>query len=275
MVTHEAWSLRDVKTIYHMKDGVITETEHITKDKTVAESLSKNLFKQLSSTKTEGNKGNKEGEKSAEKEGEKIEQLSAHLLSNFLLRGYTMEENQRFENILNDLFNEKIDVKKFKELISKPFDEGGVGLWKKKTESISAYLKEIMEKRKDIESIYHLIEKNPEAPVFDEIYHIRDWLIKGYTGELTPWQVMSLDQVISDRIHNLITEAQVPDLLDLSKNKFGVGLSFRAAHLMAEKLELILNNGTNIPPSTENSNSDSQISKESAEDIANVSLKKL
>jgi hypothetical protein len=34
-------------------------------------------------------------------------------------------------------------------------------------------------------------------------------------------------------------------MLDLSSNKFGVGLSFRAAQVMAEKLELILNGENN------------------------------
>ena len=48
MVTHEAWSLRDVKTIFHMKDGIIAETEH-TKPGSLSESLSEHLNKQLSS----------------------------------------------------------------------------------------------------------------------------------------------------------------------------------------------------------------------------------
>jgi energy-coupling factor transporter ATP-binding protein EcfA2 len=257
MVTHEAWSLRDVKTIFHMKDGVVTDVEHITAKKSVAESLSGHLFKQLSSTDSAATKENT------------VERISAKLLSNFLLRGYSMEEIARFEELLNGLFGSKIDAKEFKNLISKPFTEGGVGLWKKKATNIASYLEEIVNKRKDIEGVYHLIEKNTEAPIFDEILHVREWLIKGYTGELTPWQIMSLDQIISDRIRNLITAKEVPDLLDLSKNKFGVGLSFRAAHLMAEKLELILNNGE------ESSKNVGNTSSSPVEDIANDSLKKL
>lgn len=261
MVTHEAWSLRDVKTIFHMKDGVITDTEHITAQKSVAESLSGHLFKQLSSD-----------VKDEKKEIPNGEQLSAQLLSNFLLRGYSMEEIKRFEEILNELFGEKISSKEFKNLINKPFSDGGVGLWKKKASSITLYLEDIISKRKDVESIYHLIEKNTEVPVFDEIHHIREWLIKGYTGELTPWQIMSLDQVISDRIHNVITVKEVPDLFDLSKNKFGVGLSFRASHLMAEKLELILNNNEDSLKKEEENNTNNVSTHE---DIANNSLKKL
>ena len=256
MVTHEAWSLRDVKTIFHMKDGTITDVEHITAKKNIAESLSGQLYKQLASE----NKN----------VPVKVEQLSANLLPNFLLRGYSLEEVKRFEEILNELFINKIDTKEFKDLIVKPFAEGGVGLWKKKAISIATFIEDIITKRKDIEAIYKSIEQNKEVPIFDEIQRIRKWLIEGYTGELTPWQIMSLDQVISDRIRNVITAKDVPDLLDLSKNKFGVGLSFRAAHLMAEKLELILDS-TEDPSKKEKNSAPSSLS----EDIANVSLKKL
>ena len=256
MVTHEAWSLRDVKTIFHMKDGTITDVEHITAKKNIAESLSGQLYKQLASE----NKN----------VPVKVEQLSANLLPNFLLRGYSLEEVKRFEEILNELFINKIDTKEFKDLIVKPFAEGGVGLWKKKAISIATFIEDIITKRKDIEAIYKSIEQNKEVPIFDEIQRIRKWLIEGYTWELTPWQIMSLDQVISDRIRNVITAKDVPDLLDLSKNKFGVGLSFRAAHLMAEKLELILDS-TEDPSKKEKNSAPSSLS----EDIANVSLKKL
>ena len=261
MVTHEAWSLRDVKTIFHMKDGVITDIEHVQVKDEIAESLSGQLYKQLSSENKDKNITTTE-----------VEQLSAHLLSNFLMRGYSLEEVKRFEEILNKLFGSKIDSKEFKNQISKSFAEGGVGLWKKKAIRITTYLEEIVNKRKDIESIYKSLEQNQEVPVFDEIQNIRKWLIEGYTGELTPWQIMSLDQVISDRIRNVITAKEVPDLLDLSKNKFGVGLSFRAAHLMAEKLELILNSSEDpSKKKVENVPAGGSI----AEDIANVSLKKL
>jgi hypothetical protein len=202
----------------------------------------------------------------------KAEQLSAQLLSNFLMRGYSIEEIKRFQVVLDKLFSSEIDSKEFRNEISKPYAEGGVGLWKKKAVRIADYLEQIINKRKDVDGIYKSLEKNPEIPIFDEIRHIREWLIEGYTGELTPWQVMSLDQVISDRIHNIIKPEEVPDLFDLSKNKFGVGLSFRAAHLMAEKLELILNTGEKPGNGQEeNSSTNSSI----AEDIANASLKKL
>ena len=229
MVTHEAWSLRDVKTIYHMSDGAITEVEHIT-PQTLAESISGHLNKQLSSVSPDGSiKNTPSGE-----------HISAHLLSNFLLRGYSQDEINRFESFVNEIFLSKIDIKEFHKLINKSFKDGGVGLWKKKAERVANYLEEVINKRHDVGSICISIEKNPEVAIFDEIHNIRNWLMEGYTGELNPSQITTLDQVISDRIRNFISKEKVVELLDLSNNKFGVGLSFRAAQTIAEKLELIL-----------------------------------
>ena len=229
MVTHEAWSLRDVKTIYHMSDGNVTEVEHIT-PQTLAESISGHLNKQLSSLNL--------GE--SKKDIVEVGHFSAHLLANFLLRGYSQDEISRFESFVNERFLSKIDTKEFHKLVNKPFNEGGVGLWKKKAERVTKYLEEVIEKRNDVSSICELIEKNPEIAIFDEIHSIRKWLIEGYTGELSLTQIAALDQVISDRIRNFISREKVVELLDLSNNKFGVGLSFRAAQTFAEKLELIL-----------------------------------
>jgi hypothetical protein len=243
MVTHEAWSLRDVKTIFYMKDGAVTSIEKPEKG-SAATSLSKKLYEQLSI---------KDEDKTSSGKGSKEEKLSARVLANFLLRGYSMDEIRRFESFVNDRFESKIDNKEFRNLINKPFKEGGVGLWKKKAERVTDYLEGIIDKRKNVEHILSVIEKNPELSISDEVSVIRNWLIEGYTGKLSPQQITSFDQVVSDRIKGFIPANKIVEILDLSTNKFGVGLSFRAAQLMAEKLELILNENKNeSEPETSN-----------------------
>ena len=247
MVTHEAWSLRDVKTIFHMKDGTITEVEK-TEVGTVGDSITKHINDQLSSISQE-----KSSEESLSKDKQMVseERLTARILANFLLRGYSMDEIMRFESFVNDRFENKIDKKEFRKMVNKPFKDGGVGLWKKKAERVTKYLEEILDERKNISHIYEIIEKNPEMSIFDEIHNIRNWVLEGYTGQLSPVQAMALDQVISDRIRNFISAEEVVEILDLSKNKFGVGLSFRAAQLISEKLELILNGNDEKPENEE------------------------
>ncbi|KKP23721.1 MAG: Macrolide export ATP-binding/permease protein MacB [Candidatus Nomurabacteria bacterium GW2011_GWE1_32_28] len=241
MVTHEAWSLRDVKTIFHMKDGLVNDVQKVD-NSTSADSISKHLNEQLSFMSSSNNK----------KEEHIEERISARVLANFLLRGYSMDEIMRFESFVNQRFENKINKKEFSKFVNMPFKDGGVGLWKKKTERVTQYLEEILEEKKNIEHIYKVLEENPEMSIFDEILSIRNWVLEGYTGKITPVQASALDQIISDRIRNFISADKVVELLDLSKNKFGVGLSFRASQVISEKLELLFNED-NLEINSENS----------------------
>ena len=244
MVTHEAWSLRDVRTIYHMKDGVVTDVEKIT-PKNVAEALSGHLYNQIS----------KEVKDSGKLSDIKNEQLSSRVLANFLLRGYSRDEITRFEGLVNERLQEKIDTPTLSSELHKAFKDGGVGLFERKAERVSHYLDEIINNRKDVEVVYDIIEKHPELPISEEVHRIRDWLLEDHKLKLTPSQVMAIDQLISDRLRGFVTPEKFIELLDLSNNKFGAGLSFRSSHQVGEKLESILSGGRavnveNLNPST-------------------------
>ncbi len=233
MVTHEAWSLRDVKTIFHMRDGAVTGAEAMSEGM-VAEALSKHLYDQLTVTGNAGAVGE--------------ENISARVLANFLLRGYSMDEIERFESFVMKRFENKLTHAEFLECIHKPFIEGGVGLWKKKAERVVAYIEDVLEKRKEVNHIYEIIEKHQEISLYDEVKNIREWLLQGYAGKLTGEQIEALDQVITDRLRKYISKEHVVILLKLSKNRNGVGLSFRAAQIISEKLELVLQGEENITP---------------------------
>lgn len=235
MVTHEAWSLRDVKTIFHLKDGVVTDVEKIN-PKTVAETLSGHLYKQLS----------KEMSETEKTQPVKSAQLSSRVLASFLLRGYSSDEIKRFEEIINDRLDEKIDPITLADILHKPFKDGGVGLWKKKAERVVHYLDEIIDKRKDIDAVYDVIEKHPELTINEEVRRIRDWLLEEHKLKLSSAQIMAIDQLISDRLRGFVSPEKFIELLDLSKNKFGAGLTFRTSHQMGEKFESILSGGRNI-----------------------------
>lgn len=225
MVTHEAWSLRDVKTVFYMKDGEITGTEHPT-PKTAAEALSEHLYKEMNP-----NQAGKNPEEEA---------MIARALSNFLIRGYSLDEIRRFEFFLNERFSGKIDPRGFRESIDRSYHEGGVGLWRKKAERVSAYVEAIISERKDVGAIYKIIGTHPELSIMDEVRRIRQWLTSDYVGKLSDVQITALDQVISDRIRNFISTDKFRDVLDLSKKEFGVGLTIRTANKLTEKMEAIL-----------------------------------
>jgi putative ABC transport system ATP-binding protein len=230
MVTHEAWSLQDVKTIYHMQDGSVNSVEHRTPTRPkegagkggAAEALKPQIAKEAGSA-------------------ESVDMM-VRILSNFFMRGHTFEEMQRFEMLLKDRFARKIDSVKFEQLLDAGFAEGGVGLWKRKSERIALYVESLMEKQKDLDAAITLINEQPEHSVADEIRQLRQWMLQGYVGEISPYKAEILDELIGDRIRRFTTPAQFLKELNTPVKEFGAGFPLHSAQKMAEQLEIIVTN---------------------------------
>lgn len=225
MVTHEAWSLRDVKKVFYMKDGEITKVEEPKPGK-IAESVSKHFYKELSP------------ELSA------VQNMAA-ALSGLLMRGYSANEMKRFEFFLLARFNNKIDSDTFRAVLDRPFKDGGIGLWKQKAEKISRYVDEIIIERRAVEEIYKEIERNPETPIAAEIEKIREWLLEEYNGAISRIQQIRLDEIIAERLRQIIGPEQFMEIANLPESKFGVGLTFRTSQKISEKFEAILKGNHN------------------------------
>lgn len=241
MVTHEAWSLHDVKTIYHMKDGAITGVEHST-PQTLGGSLAREMSEQAASM-GEGDEV-AGGALTNGTTSDTLNMTVSHQLANMLLNGYSLDEIKRFELFAKDRLKEKIDAKEFGKLLSKPFKDGGLGLRIKKAQKISNYVELVISKREGMHDLYVQLSKNPEIDISKEIASIRNWIVDSYPKDFNFYELQAMDQIISDRIRNYITKEKVAELLDLKKNELGAGLSFRAAQMCADKLELIMDNST-------------------------------
>ncbi|MCF7843411.1 ABC transporter ATP-binding protein [Candidatus Gracilibacteria bacterium] len=240
MVTHEAWSLQDVEKIFYMKDGEVTSVEEQNSE-TIAESLSQKLYRQLAGS-------------SQEKEGESI---PAKVLSHFLMRGYSQEEIERFEKLLQRRMANNLSKEDFYSEIDKPFKDGGVGFWKQKAERVSQYVEEIISKRHDVEDVLEMIEKNPELTITDEVNKIQDWLIQEYKGMFTIFQRMKLNECITKRLKGSFNTLQFRDALKTSKHDSGVGLSYRSSQIFSERLESLMVEGQHIKKENINTNTSS------------------
>lgn len=227
MVTHEAWSLRDARKIFYMKDGVLLKVEEPKEQGEIAQAVSKLMYNQLNP-------------------GMGAEQVMAKSLSNLLLRGYSSDEVKRFEFFLVQRLTDHIDGDVFREVLDRAYRDGGVGLWKGKAAKISFMIEGIMDQRHTVEQVYAVLEKTPEAPLVDEAQKIRKWLMEEYKGKVDAQQQLRLDELIIERMRNIITAHNFAQVLNLSKKKFGVGLSMRASSRMAEKLESILGGSEGI-----------------------------
>ena len=104
-----------------------------------------------------------------------------------------------------------------------------------------------MEQRHTVEEIYVMLEKNPESPLVEEVQKMRKWLLEEYKGKVDGQQQLRLDELIAERLRNIITPKNFAQVLNLSKKQFGLGLSMRSANRIAEKFESILGGGENMP----------------------------
>lgn len=221
MVTHEAWSLRDVKTIFYMKDGTITGMEK-TANSTVEESLKKHLAEQLGGT----------------KDGSDFSRATTRVLANFLLRGYSVDEIYSFELVLTERLFNKIDSKEFYTRIHKPVASGGCGLWKQKAKRIVSYVERVMDVQKDVHKVLARLEDEPELSIQDEVYAVRNWLFETDEGSrLPPDQIKAFDNALSDRMKGFVTAEQFVRVLSLEQSKSGVGLTLHRAKIIGERLE--------------------------------------
>jgi energy-coupling factor transporter ATP-binding protein EcfA2 len=228
MVTHEAWSLRDARKIFYMKDGVLLKVEEPKEQGDVAQTVSKLMYNQLNPDMG-------------------ANEVMAKALANLLLRGYSSDEVKRFEFFLLQRLTDHTDGDVFREVLDRSYKKGGVGLWKGKAAKISFIVEGIMQQRHTVEQVYAVLEKNPEAPLIDEAQNLRKWLLEEYKGKVSEQQQLRLDELITERLRNIITAQNFEKVLNLSKTKFGVGLSMRTSSRVAEKLESVLGGSDTIP----------------------------
>ena len=219
MVTHEAWSLRDVQKVFHVKDGKVVKVEKTDKA-TLAKSLSENLSKELS----------------PKTETEKI----ALMLGTVFLKGFTREEVSRFEELVNKRLSMKIDVFEFFQTMNKPFKDGGVGLYSQTAHRISNYVEDIVVKRKEILTIIQKLKKNPQIVLIIEMNSLRRWLLLEYHGKIDQDTIEKFDEVLLGRLRETISQDDFKHILSLPKTDSGLGFTMHTTEHITTKLELIL-----------------------------------
>jgi putative ABC transport system ATP-binding protein len=241
MVTHEAWSLQDVRTVFHMQDGTITGVESripvppgtsAAVGAGAADVQAAFVKKQLG------------------KEAKHAQELhmSARILSNFFMRGHNFEEMSRFENLVINRFEGALDSDAFQKLLSTAYQHGGVDLWKRKSERITSYVEEVIAKRKDLDSIIDELSNNPVLPVQDEIRELRTFITQEYVGTLSPYRTEVLDELIGDRIRRNITAEQFLDILYRPAKAHGAGIPVHSAQKIAERLETVIDGSAIFDP---------------------------
>ena len=265
MVTHEAWSLRDAKRIFFMKDGKILKSETVQKRPDVAKSVTAHVLQELMGSLPEGVTAlapafSGEGEKTGKAGGGGLPSpgVVAQTLSTILLRGYSPEEMQRFRKFLEERFSEKLTANQFRYKLDQPFQEGGVGLWNQKARHLSEYIERIISERHHIDSFYKHLADHPHTSLQAEVEGLRVWLLQEYHGKISAAQRKNIDELIEGRIRSKITPSDFRVRLHAPTRSGGGGISFRGAQHASERIETILQGSASapLPPAEESSDNE-------------------
>jgi putative ABC transport system ATP-binding protein len=186
MVTHEAWSLQNVRKVFYMKDGAFTNVEN----KVPATGEGGPLTAEMAAAKAP-----------AIHRTRTLEDPTTRALSLFLMRGHSLDEIQRLEGFVRARFVGDIDAASFEAAIDRPYKDGGVGLWKHKAKSVAQNVEDFISQRYDIEAIEHILTLNPGLPLDEESRRIESWLTREYHGHLSDEQRSAVQQLIVDLIY--------------------------------------------------------------------------
>ena len=226
MVTHEAWSLKDVEKVFYIKDGQLVKEEKTT-PKALAESLTHQLTKELVPEETKT-------------------QVVASALASLLLPNFMVEEVARFQSYVDQRLTGKIESLEFLQVLDKSFKDGGVGLRTPTARKIGNYVEGVLQKRKEVDEIYQELKKDPLAvlttqPILmAQIIELRKWLLLEYHGNLGVNQIIRLDEALLNHLRKIITYEDFRKVLNLPRSKSGIGFSIHTAERIGEKLQLVL-----------------------------------
>ena len=220
MVTHEEWSLQGAERIFHMRDGVVTK---VSTQKPGA----------AAGVRTEVVVAGRLSAPPPEKQ--------AHAYADFLLKGYSSEEVGRLEKFVLAWMNKDMDGKQFREALNRPFNDGGVGLWRPRAERVTDEVGRFIMQSKNLATVYRkILESGPKADIAGETLQIRDWLLLDTSARLTPEEMELAERALLSRIRRLSPPSQFPHILGMPRSFGGVGLRVNIAMRMGEKLETLL-----------------------------------
>jgi len=222
LVTHNPSYLDNAHRVFHMKDGKIVREVINPKRRQIAPPKEKLIP-------TEAELGKKARPKPF---------LKPSALVQYLLTSFDEPVIKRLERAIEKRILGEIDDKQFKEMLDRPLEEGGVGLYRQTAESFSQKIEKILS---EIEFLKEEGGEQPISAIEIKVQELRRYLLDGSKVTLkNEEEVKRLDHFIRLRLENKIDKKEFQKFLDLPFAEGGVGLDKRTARNFARKLELIL-----------------------------------
>lgn len=214
LVTHSPKHLPYATHIIHMKDGKIIKDEYQTRRKLNA----KELIGQ-----------------DAALSGEGSSTIHAERFMNYFGLNLNRDAYLRLEEILGKFFDRRVSKQKLFEVLDLPYKKGGVGLYKQSARTFAEEADDMLflsDLLSDIKTVDDLKQN---------IGHIITWLFHDTKANLTEEQYARLKDAMANRIAGKSGSEDFEKFLDTPFESGGVGLNWRTAKNLTQKLEVVLN----------------------------------
>ncbi len=256
MVTHEVWTLRDVRKIFYVRDGKITRTEErepppseeklpATKsfEEVTLDDSFKGLQKDGAVPDAEGGGG-----LSSETVGQlqslypelKMEDVRIKALGLLLLEGYPEQTRGRFESLLRKRIAGILEPKTFEELLDLPYLEGGAGLWKRTAKKLAPQCEKFIAEWQSVDDVIARLERHPKTLLKDEVRDIRKWLLEDAPRAESPEDIAKFDEITEERLRNIITWENFEQVLMAPRKLGGLGFKGQTPHHITKKFRALL-----------------------------------
>lgn len=256
MVTHEVWTLRDVRKIFYVRDGKIMRMEErapskdakLPAEKSVEEiTLEKNPFGESPEKDAvpEGKEGGTGDSHTLSKLKAlypelKMEDVRIKALGLLLLEGYPEQTRARFESFLKKRLHGLIEPGAFKRLLDTPFLEGGAGLWKTTSEILAKKCDGFINEWRFADKAIAKLEHHPKTLLAEETKTIRRWILEDTTSISTSEDTTRFDEITGEKLREIITWENFEKVLALPKKSGGLGLRGQTPHRITAKFQTLL-----------------------------------
>ena len=211
LVTHDPRYIRYAHRIYYMKDGkIVRESRNSEKAQIKPLSNKEEIFTEIDQL----------GKLHPYTDIEKLKPLA---LVDYLTQDFNTIQRQRLEKSIADLMENKIKIENFYNILDKPIEEGGVGLYKQTAQAFTEKTEKILSEVRAYKKGFS--QNSLPDTKRDTVVQLRIFLMDDFKGELSYRQVERLDQAINKRIDGVFEQKSFQKYLDQSFNKGGVGLN--------------------------------------------------
>lgn len=229
LVTHDPRFLKYAHRIYYLKDGaIVQEVLNYDRPQIVEKRASERVPSQLESLARLYPYLSKE-------------ELKARALTHYLVSDYSVETQERVEELLVKFLNGELSHEELMRALDRPFQEGGAGLYRQTAEDFGRKIEKVMIEARKLRQELETEKEFPEKPEIEvKAEGVRRMLLDEYEGTLTPEQLARLERAIRARVVGAMNAKILEEHLDRPLAKGGVGLNRRTAKNFTRRIELIL-----------------------------------